>query len=202
MRTLHIHKDVYTFDELSASAKQRARDWYRQGLEFDADCIIDDAKTIGKVMGWDIDSVNYSGFCSQGDGAQFTGTWRVYRVQPIEKLDVVGDEELTRIVEGFQAYAVAMRMELPHIESAAVAHDGHYQHEMCTHFEMSYAGGEGMNDDLPEDAEETFKELSRDFMRWIYDALEKEYEYTQSDEYADEGIEANSYEFDENGRIA
>lgn len=40
-----------------------------------------------------------------------------------------------------------------------------------------------------------------DFANWAYRLLEKEYEYTQSDAYVDEGISCNDYEFYENGEI-
>ena len=42
----------------------------------------------------------------------------------------------------------------------------------------------------------------RDFAQWIYDSLEKEYEYQMSDEFVTENIEANEYEFDEEGNRA
>ena len=59
------------FDELSDEAKERAREWYRQGNcddSFWSECTIDDAKEIGKYMGMNVDKVYFSGFWSQGDG--------------------------------------------------------------------------------------------------------------------------------------
>ena len=42
----------------------------------------------------------------------------------------------------------------------------------------------------------------RDFAQWIYDGLEAEYEYRQSDEVIDEAMIANEYEFTEDGELA
>jgi len=39
-------------------------------------------------------------------------------------------------------------------------------------------------------------------MRWVYRALEQEYEYQTANEQVDDSIRANEYEFTETGRIA
>lgn len=46
---------------------------------------------------------------------------------------------------------------------------------------------------------ETLTEALRDFNRWIYKALEKEYEYLTSDEAVEESIRTNAYEFTKDG---
>ena len=48
----------------------------------------------------------------------------------------------------------------------------------------------------------TLAELLRDFMNWIYQQLENEHDYLLSDEYVDDTIRANEYEFTENGKRA
>lgn len=48
--------EVFQFEELDDKAKDKARDWFRQGNDFDFewDCIREDAKTIGlKLTAWD-----------------------------------------------------------------------------------------------------------------------------------------------------
>ncbi len=42
-------------------------------------------------------------------------------------------------------------------------------------------------------------ELLRDFAHWIYRQLEQEWDYQNTDEQVDESIQANEYEFDEDG---
>lgn len=89
MRT--IEKTVYQYEELSDKAKEKARAWYLDGEEFDADCTIGDAVTIAGLLGIAIDTraamptsgklrqeprIFYSGFSSQGDGALFEGFYR------------------------------------------------------------------------------------------------------------------------------
>lgn len=50
--------------------------------------------------------------------------------------------------------------------------------------------------------EEAHEENARDAMRWIYRTLEREYDYQNSDEVVAENIEANDYEFTEEGERA
>lgn len=60
MRT--ITKEIYTFEELSEQAKEKAREWYRQGnLDYDWwDSIYDEAEELGfKITEFDLGRANY-----------------------------------------------------------------------------------------------------------------------------------------------
>lgn len=191
---------VYKFSELSKESKGKAREWYRNASSDDSfwsECVIDDAKAAGKLMGFDIDKVYYSGFWSQGDGACFEGTFRSSEFEPggIQKF-APQDTELQRIANEIEKiinefYSVYLK----------VKHSGHYSHENCTRFEISIQDNTDNEIISPEaaDAEKNLIELSRDFMKYIYRNLEKGYEYQNSDEVVDETIESNDYEFTEDG---
>jgi hypothetical protein len=203
---------VYQFDELSESAKERAREWYRQGNcddSFWSECTIDDAKEIGKYMGMDLDKVYFSGFWSQGDGACFEGTWRASDVK-VDKLKEYApqDKELHRIVNGLAELA----KEYPD-GYFKVKHRGHYSHSGCTSFntELPCEQEEELEYDSPEyktiqvklgEDEDALIELARDYMNWIYKTLEKEWDYQNADEQVDESIRANEYEFLKDGTRA
>lgn len=183
---------LYTFDELSDDAKEKAREWARDGYEFDdfdSESVIDDAKEIGKLMGIVIDHVYYSGFSSQGDGAQFTGFYS-YAKDSVKQVNEYApqDTELHRIVK------VLFELQKPNFYrlEASVKHSGHYHHEFCTSIDVS-------PDDIPDSTSDELKEILRDFMHWIYRQLEKEYEYRMSDESIDDFIKANEYTFEEDG---
>lgn len=140
------------------------------------ECTFDDAKSIAALMGWHIDNIYFSGFWSQGDGACFTGTLgyakgcaravRAYAPQ---------DTELHRIADAWQA---AQRAQFYSI-TGSVTHNGHYSHEHSVSFDWSDARREygWTNDAFNEDA---FEEPARDFMRWIYRRLEREYDYQRA----------------------
>jgi len=203
---------VYQFDELSDEAKEKAREWYRQGNcddSFWSECTIDDAKEIGKLLGMDIDNIYFSGFWSQGDGACFEGTWRASDVK-VDKLKEYApqDKELHRIVDGLAEIA----KEYPDGDFK-VRHRGHYSHSGCTAFdvELPNTQEDELEYDSPEfkllqvklgEDEDTLIELARDFMNWIYRQLEKEWDYQNSDEQVEESIRCNAYEFLETGERA
>jgi hypothetical protein len=203
-------KTVYKFDELDERAKEKAREWYRDGVQDHEwlDAVYDDAKQCLALAGFDIDRIYFSGFSSQGDGACFEGSWRASDSKPVKamKQHAPKDKELHRIA----AVMRAIGRRYPQA-NMSVKQRGHYQHEGCTQFSVDL----GNDDDKARTAEQwaakreaegkvedEIIECSRDAMRWIYRTLEREYAWLMSDEQVDESIRANEYEFDENGRIA
>jgi hypothetical protein len=81
--------------------------------------------------------------------------------------------------------------------TAEIDQSGRYVHEMTMQFDVSRTDYARVSDD---DAEK-LSDCLRDFARWIYRALETEWEYQASDEVVDELLDVNGYEFDEEGRI-
>ena len=69
-------KPVYYFNELTDQAKEKARNWYRNGtLDYEwRDCTFEDAKTCLALLGFTVDLIFFSGFSSQCDGACFEGS--------------------------------------------------------------------------------------------------------------------------------
>lgn len=216
-------KTVYKFDELSDSAKDKAREWYRDGALDDEwwDSSYDRFEDVAKYLGIDLcqkpvklmngttrydPSIWFSGFSSQGAGACFDGTWRASDVKAEElKADFTEDKELHRLADGFAELA----KEYPDA-TFSVKHTGRYLHSHSTSFDVSL--NDPKEEDLEYDSpewkkaqeqwtadEETLIELARDFMDWIYKSLEQEYDYLNSDEQLDESILANEYEFTEDG---
>lgn len=190
--------NVYKFDELNDKAKEKARDWYREvdDFSFYAECAIEDAKDCAKVLGINIDKVYYSGFSSQGDGACFVGSYSFTKdcLKNI-KNHAPKDKTLHDIARRMRDLAKVFNGK----PGAKVSHRGHYYHAFCT--DISVYDVE--NDyHIDENHVEELKDILRDFMHWIYRRLEAEYDYQNSDEAVDESIEANEYEFLEDGSRA
>lgn len=188
-----IQTTVYEFDELSEAAKEKAREWFRSGYEFDSEYCIDDAMRIGKLLGLEIENVYWSGFSSQGDGASYTGSYSYAK----GALAAVMEECPTdKVLHNIAIALQDMQRRAFYSLSAEISQRGHYSHEMTMQFNISDSRGI----DVSEDTEESLKYTLRDFARWIYRNLESEYEYVMSDEQTDENIRANEYTFDENGK--
>jgi hypothetical protein len=197
---------VFTFDELSDDAKEKARDWYREASQHDDwwDTVFEDADKIAKLLGIEFKQkpvklhggltrydprIWFSGFSSQGDGACFEARYRYAKgcAKAVRGYAPQG-EWLRQIAGGLQA---AQRSAFYRLE-AETEHSGHYYHSGC----MSVKVWRNPDDrDVSREIEEEVTQLLRQFADWIYHQLEAEHDYRNSDENVDECIRANDYEF-------
>lgn len=188
-----IETQVFTYSELSPNAQGKARQWYRESHDNDYwhDDIIDDAKTIGALMGIDIDKVYFTGFCSQGDGACFAGTFRQVPDAVAKVKDFAPNDA--------RLHAIALSLQAPAdtdtVESGKLVHRcPHYCHSRTMNFceETAYYTETPASDDT--------LETLRDFADWIYSALQAEWNYLNSDDAVSENIIDNEYTFTRDGR--
>ena len=195
MKIITTHTKVYEFKELGDEAKEAARQWWRELSQHDEwwEYVYEDAKTIGSLMGIDIDAIYFSGFWSQGDGAQFKGSYS-YSKGSVAKIKAHApkDEELHRIAE--ELYKFQRRFF--YTAEARITTNGHYSHSGCTCIDAGDQHG-----DLNSADEIELTVMLRDFMDWIYKQLELEHDWLNADEQVDENIRSNDYQFTENGRI-
>jgi hypothetical protein len=210
----HIQeRTVYTFDELSDQAKEKARQWWRdcETQDHDTSCTYDDAATCADILGIDLCTrpvklmgggtrhnpcIYYSGFWSQGDGACFEGNYRYAKGAAKKIRDYAPkDTELHRIADKLQALQRKSFYRL----TATMRHRGHYYHSGC--MEVSVDDAESHAKDWRE-IEDAVTQLMRDFADWIYKQLEAEYEWVDADAQVDESIRCNEYEFDEYGNLS
>lgn len=222
---------LYKFEELSDRAKEKAREWYRAGqLDYDWwDSVYEDALRMAEILGIEIDyryhpasgrpgskgwkepKIWFSGFCSQGDGACWEGSYR-YAKGALKKLqseaparyqylkpdgtsewtENAGNIELHRIAKALQKVQARHFYKLVAVSN----HRGHYNHSGCMSIEVEH--DEDRYRDLG-DAEDDIKDALRDFADWIYRRLEEEHDWLTSDEQVDDSIIANEYTFDEDG---
>lgn len=196
MRTITQQIQLYTYDELSDTAKERVKQWV-DAFEFGAECVLDDFKTIAGMMGFYDITLRYSGFSSQGSGASFTGRYKYAKgaSKAIRKY-APQDAELHSIADALQALQRAHFYRITaHLSLGSGSN--FYAHENTIAVQVDRG-----DDYAPESVLEDFKELARDLMRWLYAALEREYDYCNSDEYLSEHCVANGYEFTADGVIA
>ena len=188
---------VYSFDELSPQAQERAAGWWREGATDHGwwQFVLSDARAIGDILGFDIperNGITFSGFWSQGDGAAFTA-WYRYSPGWRSKLRAYAplDAELVAIGERLQAaqrpffYKLAARFSPSDSRSYWTRSD-------CVETDTG---------DAPQAVADEVDDISRDFAAWIYRRLESEYEYLTGDECMRESMKANGYTFDAGGRL-
>lgn len=196
MRT--IETNVYKFSELSDDAKKSAIDSYRNlGGNFDADCVLYDAKECAALIGIDIDKIYYTGFSSQGDGACFTGYYKYVKggLKALKEYAPI-DTVLHNIGKALQDIQKGNFYGL----SCKIEHRGNYYHENTIHID-GIDSTIPLSDESYNEAEEIITEALKDFARWIYSNLEKENNYQNLDSTIEENIVANDYEFTAEGGI-
>ena len=207
-----IETTVYRLDELSDTAKTKARAWYRDGgFDYDSyDAVYEDFQRIAEILGIRFKTrtvrlygggsrreprIFFSGFWSQGDGACFEGYYSYRKHSPSEIRSYAPlDTTLHGIADALQAVQQRNFYQL----RAEATHRGHYYHEYC--MSISVTRDSPTYQDMTADAEEIVIEALRDLARWLYLQLEREYDYLTSDEVIDEAIVANEYTFTGAGR--
>lgn len=199
MRTVEQSYKIYTFDELSDEAKEKAIDNVRGGDYLDYewwDGVYCDVKEIGEILGIENMEIMFSGFWNQGDGACFTGDYS-YKNGSVKAAKEYAplDTELHDIAEQLQKAQKTYFYQL----SSAIKHNGMYCHEQSVTIDVNHAQdinlptGRNYRDDTGID------EALRCLMQWIYSRLEKEYYWLIDEEQVTENIKANEYEFYEDG---
>lgn len=210
-----IETKAYTLDELSGRAKEKARDWYRlhDHDSIETEFMFEDFVRMGNILGIEFDThavklhgggvrhepnIYYSGFCSQGDGACFEGTWKLRR-ESIEEIKVEAPEDTT--LHDIAVRLWPMRFGAEDLLWASVKHTKRYYHENSVDIEVGEGDDDYIYDDSAIDkaATDQIVEALRDFCRWMYNQLDEENDYLNSDECVDGNIEANEYLFDEDG---
>ncbi len=206
-----ITTTVYTLHELSSTAQEKARDWYRQ---HHADSnwyenVYEDFREVCGIFGIDLRQrvfrlsngrfmeepcIWFSGFCSQGDGACFEGRWHWQPATPRKIREYAPqDRELHRIADALQAVQKRNFWQL----QAEISHRGRYCHPYSMDITVTRNSPTGQA--LTADAEAAVSETLRDLAFWLYRQLENEYDWLTSDAAVDEAIHINAYTFTEAG---
>ena len=188
---------LYSFDELSDQAQQKAietvREWdylFEPDEQFILECFATQNPHIKNM------DISYSGFWSQGDGASFTGSidsdWLINFFA-----ENVNDELKTILRE---------------VEVSFFRHSSRYAHWNTVSSELDssdivWADHIEENDTLKDrmienylyDMRQAIEEYRTDLCHDIYNALKQAYEQCHSDENITELIKANEYLFHSNG---
>lgn len=207
-----ISTAVFTLDELSESAREQARAWYREGglqYEWYSD-VYEDFGDICRILGvtpatrtiraisgryCEETCIWFSGFSHQGDGACFEGhyCYQAHSARDIRK-HAPRDHELHRIADTLQAVQRHNFWQL----QADIHHRGRYYHEYS--MVITVGRDSSVGQEATCGAEITLSETLRDLARWLYCRLESEYDGLSSPESVDEAIRVNAYTFTKSGQ--
>lgn len=207
-----IETTVYHLEELSEGAREKARDWYRDGaLDYDwYEFVYEDFQRICEILGVSLKTravrlfgggtrqdpcIWFTGFWSQGDGACWEGYYTYAKgASAAIRSYAPKDEMLHGIADTLQEVQRRNFYQL----SAEATHRGRYCHEYC--MSVSVTRDSPVWQDMTADAEDIVIDALRDLARWLYRQLEKEHDYLTSDVVVDGSIAANDYTFTGDGQ--
>lgn len=163
---------IYQFNELSAKAKEKARDWFREGvLDYEWwEAIYEDAERIGlKITSFELDR-------RQSITGEFTG----------------GAEHCAKAI---------LKEHGDTCDSFKLAHAFLQERQaLDSELEESKDGDEHLTWEIDEQITELENVFKKDLLADYLDTLQKEADYQLSDEAVDEAIQANEYTFLANGK--
>lgn len=207
---------LYTYEELSESAKETAREWWRAAMdESDYQNTLDDFATILEMIGVDLKTHNvqlmgggsrqdpniwYSLSYCQGDGASFEGAYS-YKAGAAKAIRAYAalDTELHAIADALQAVQKRYGYRL----TAAIdqgRYGGGYTHSGTMFLDAEATTISGHERAVSAEDEKEVQELMRRLADWGHRSLQKEHEYLTGEEQIAEAMEANGYTFEENGK--
>lgn len=206
--------EVFTYDELSDDAKEKARAWWVEGVTCDNlfDAISNDVRTVANIIGIEFFNSNvklmdgsyrlepkiwFSGFDQQGDGACFDGTYGYAKgASKHIREHAPEDMELHEIADILQEVQRKYFYGL----NAFCRHEGDLYHSGCLTVKVGHNEGSHVN--VRDADKEKVVDALRRFADWIYGLLAEEADYITSDHAAEEFIRNNQYEFLVDGSVA
>jgi len=187
---------LYTIDSLpTEKAKDTARDeWRNSPYAIDLSNVIEDAKTVAALFGFNIDGVEWSGYSYQGGAASAVGSYKYKKgALAAVKEDTPGDAELHAIVQRLQDiqrhHSYQLRAETTTYSSCSV---------LCADV-TQFKTQQDAYYPVEADVANTLTQILADFSEWIYKRLDAENDYLNSDEVIDDILLTNEYTFDEAG---
>jgi len=218
-----IEVEVFKYGELSDQAKEKARNWYIDGMDYEWwEGTYEMAVEDGKEVGFYIDKIFFSGFHSQGDGASWIGQVDVRQWLETHEKDSIG----------LSAWCQLIQEDVVSKHSKVTANNSHYCHESTMQFGDVEDHTDEFTDDwlmeLPsifkgmevqhlydiiasddnchikstEELTKAITESGREYAKDIYDRLKQEYEYLCSEEMMLDHFNCNDYHFTNEGALA
>jgi len=186
MRTKEIN--LYQIEEIKEQFPALFKEILEKNRYFntDFDWYADTLSTVQEsleALGFSNIEIHFSGFGSQGDGANFTASWSYAK-----------DWKEAGFMESFRPLAEALD-SLKERSFKITKGNSRYSHENTVDFTFYDKEGEETDED------ESIVRACKYAMQIIYSELEKEYDYLTSEEAIFETLEANEYWFNEKGDI-
>jgi len=193
MQTISVK--LFSINELSENARQRAIEKYRSNCDVELDSTVEYIEEILTCLGFESPKIAYSGFCSQGDGLSFVSENWQYKKGMLDKLGKITQEIcFLNVSKQLQVMAKNTGYKL---QFSVKRTSNLYSHENTVQIENNPYS----DFSLSADQDEILTTLKNCLCRVFYRMLEKDYDYQLSDEYIIENLQANNVMFLSSGKV-
>lgn len=197
---------TFKYADLGERAQERAREWMRECIMQDWEPDYDDIQECLACLGFRVHqedvktvggktrqrpAISYSISWAQGDYASFAADWDADEIDPARLAEHAPQDETLRTA---CAQLTAIMLARPQAYAVVKGHDNRAHEIDC------FPGPDEDGDITP--IEGPLHIVVNDLAHWMYTQMRDDLEYQTSDEALVETIEANEYDFDEDGRRA
>lgn len=194
MKTKTIN--IYAFNELSQEAQEKAIEYFKDCKQQDGDLLIffsDDVIEQLKEKGWNDVKLQYSLGCCQGDGLSFSGNLDLKWFLENEYSHKLPKYKVNALCEYiFSVHSKGNTGRYCYASENQIEYDENYQDN------IERKNLDKLWQDVLSEIKISYMALCRKFEKQGYDEID----YQLSDKCIKEYIEANDYEFLENGKLA
>jgi hypothetical protein len=198
---------VFKYSELSEKAKENARIWWLESMDdSDIEHVKEDAVTCLQYLGFRFtvrpialhgggvrqEAQLHIPFGYRADKATFDATWYA---NEIDMAGLMEHAPQDTVLHGLCARMMAVMLRYPEA-LASFGSESRRNHEVMECY-WAYTRPEDSESD--EALESELNNIVDDCAQWVTDQAAAEYEYQTSDAVVAENIEANEYDFDEDG---
>ena len=186
------YKLVYTYDELSTSAREKAREHFVT-KEFDHSCLLEDIGAIARLLGITLNSTRggvYIDIEWDGEDAVYSGYYE-YAKNAVRKVETeTRDPELTRIAKELRD---VQRPNFYRLQASITYKRWSRSRSLVIGVEDTLYPGRPLGE-----YEERIKQALEDFGYWIGSRLRSQEEFENSEEALAEQVREFSYDVDGN----
>lgn len=193
MKTITIEKNLYDFEEVREKALEKNRYMLVDDYSYWYDEILHNQKEELEKMGFMNVDIQFSGFCSQGDGACFDAEISSEKLLDyLLEIKKFSTEEIKKLKNISDWINITIEKNASSI---------HYFHEKTRFINVEDFYIENEKDKtLTQKLEKTVEEIRLEKCKEIYNQLEDEYDNLTSDEWLSEWLN-DAYWFNEDGTI-